>query len=159
VWRWLCGRVGDWWLLVGSLVVYRKIFAVVILGLAGAFTLSGCGVLEQAKPLPDEKRYQRINDIKDNLTLTEVGEVVIERYDHGDGVFSPSFILTEVKGEDAFNKLTKSVKKMATRPCSPLTETQTRCDVDVVEVYLWKESVDGSSVSVKITDAYNGRKV
>jgi hypothetical protein len=145
---------------MGSLVVYRKIFAVVVLGLVGAFTLSGCwmsNVIEQSQPLPDEERYQFINEAKDGLRYKEAGEVVSEQYDTADGVFAPSYFYAEVKGEDAFDLLTARARELATRQCDALSPTQTRCSSGQVDIRLTRESTEDLFVTVEVIDGDSGR--
>ena len=145
---------------MSSSVGHKKTFAMATLGLVGAFTLSGCGwsnAVEQFTPLPDEQRYSRVNDVRDNLGYSEAGEVLTARYDHGDGVFSPSFFQAGIEGDEAFSILTERAKTLTPDQCETLSETQTRCFVGVVSIEIWDESYNGY-VLLRITDSSNGRE-
>ena len=137
--------------------VFKKVVVAIIVGLIGVSTLGGCGVLEQAKPLPDKERYQFINEVKDGLHYTEAGEVVSEQYDTADGVFAPSCFYAEVKGEDAFDLLTGKTEELATRQCDALSPTQTKCSSGQVDIKLTRDSSEDLFVTVEVIDAYSGR--
>ena len=137
--------------------VFKKVVVAITLGLIGVSTLGGCGVLEQAKPLPDKERYQFINEVKDGLRYKEAGEVVSEQYDSADGVFAPSYFRAEVKGEDAFDFLTVRAEELATRQCDTLTSTQTRCSSGQVDIRLTRDSSEDLFVTVEVIDGDSGR--
>lgn len=137
--------------------VFKKVVVAIIVGLIGVSTLGGCGVLEQAKPLPDKERYQFINEVKDGLRYKEAGEVVSEQYDTADGVFAPSYFYAEVKSEDAFDFLTARAEELATRQCDALSPTKTKCSSGQVDIKLTRDSSEDLFVTVEVIDAYSGR--
>jgi hypothetical protein len=142
---------------MGSVSMFRKVAVATAVGLGGVLVLSGCGVLEQAKPLPDKERYQFINEVKDGLRYTEAGEVVSEQYDSADGVFAPSYFRAEVKGEDAFDFLTARAEELATRQCDALSPTKTKCSSGQVDIKLTRDSSEDLFVTVEVIDADSGR--
>jgi hypothetical protein len=133
----------------------RKVLAVIAMSLSGLFLLSACnsGLL----PLPDKKRYQYINEVKDDLGYDTIDGVVDDRYDTGDGVFSPSFFRAELESPEAFDTLTKRVQTLSDVKCAALSPTQTRCDIEQVEVQITKNDSGNDSVTLEITDVFNGR--
>jgi len=142
---------------IGSVSMFQKVAIATAVGLGGVLVLSGCGVLEQAKPLPDKERYQFINEVKDGLRYKEAGEIVSEQYDTADGVFAPSYFYAEVKSEDAFDLLTGKAEELATRQCDALSPTQTRCSSGQVNIQITRETTEDLSVILEIVDAYSGR--
>jgi len=126
----------------------------IIIGLGGMLVLSGC---TQLSSLPNEERYQYINQVKDELDYAATGQIIKEQYDSGDGVFSPSFFYVEVEGPATFDRLTETSKELATRQCNLLADIQTKCDVGQVSILISRDSIEDTSITLKITDASNGR--
>jgi hypothetical protein len=58
----------------------NKSVVTLAIGIGGLFLFNGCAGLS---PLPDEERYQFINQVKDGLDYASAGEVIEERYDNG----------------------------------------------------------------------------
>jgi len=122
------------------------------MGLGGMLVLSGC---TQLSSLPDEERYQYINQVKEDLNYSETGEVISERYDNGDGVFSPSFFYSELEGDTSFNLLTQKLQTLSNVNCETLVTEQTRCSVERIEVKITK--IDVKTTALQITDSSDGR--
>jgi len=139
---------------MGSVSMFRKVAIATAVGLGGVLVLSGCA---QLTSLPDEERYQYINQVKDDLGYADTGKVVREQYDTGDGVFSPSFFYTEIEGPTTFDRLTETSQELATQQCNLLVDIQTRCDVGQVSILISRDSLEDTSITLKITDASNGR--
>lgn len=133
--------------------VQKKILSFFIV-LVGAGVLSGCA---QLRALPDEERYQFINQVKDDLDYSSAGNIVSERYDEGDGVFSPSFFLANVEGPGAFSILQQRVQSLPGAECQLVRDTQTRCQVGQIDVSIYRNESKMNMVTLNITDAYNGR--
>lgn len=66
-----------------------------------------------ASPLPDEKRYQFINEIKDELDYASSGKVTKERYDNNNGVLAPSSFYAEIEGPETFGTLSRRLQGVA----------------------------------------------
>lgn len=126
-----------------------------VLALSMLFILNGCGLM----PLPDEYRYSQINQIKDDLNLSSIGEMSSERYDSGDGVSSASFLEVELQGNKVFEKLAKRVTNLPNSKCDTAAIAQIRCRVSYLSVDLVKANNSSYEAAiVRITDDFSGRK-
>jgi hypothetical protein len=132
----------------------NKSVVTLAIGIGGLLLFNGCAGLS---PLPDEKRYQFINQVKDGLDYASAGEVIEERYDNGDGVFSPSSFYVEVKGDKAFTILSERLQSLPNVDCSTLVSEQSRCNVGQAYVTISNFAESGNVTSVDISDSSSGR--
>lgn len=107
--------------------------------------------------LPHEQRYRYIDEVAELLDYHSAGEVLLERYDKGDGAFSPSFRYVELESPKAFEVLTARTKSLKNVTCTALSETGTRCDFGQVDIEIYRESITSNKVNLKIIDRYSGR--
>ena len=131
----------------------RKIKGAIAIAVMALF-LSGCG---QLKALPDEQRYQFINQVKNELDLASAAEIASESYDNGDGVFSPSVYQAELKGDTAYLKLKERIVNLSEVKDCITDEIQTTCRRGQADIFLGKSRESSGKVFLKITDKYNGR--
>lgn len=87
----------------------RKIMGVSLIALIGVTSLTGCNVIKDLKPLPDEQRYHYIDRVLSDIDYQNIGEVTFEEKDNGDGVFAPSYKRIGIKGSDVFEKIAKKL--------------------------------------------------
>jgi hypothetical protein len=128
----------------------KRVAATLAIGIGGILLLSSCA-------LPNQERYQLIDETKENLDYKNTGKVKKERYDNGDGVSSPSFFLAEIEGLNTFETLTAKVKALPNVNCSTLAEEQTRCKVGQLDVYITQLSPENNIIQLQILDRYSGR--
>lgn len=107
--------------------------------------------------LPHEQRYKYIDEASELLDYHSAGEVLLERYDRGDGAFSPSFRYVELESSKAFDVLTARTKSLKNVTCTALYETGTRCYTGQVNIEIHRESITSSKVKLQIIDVYSGR--
>lgn len=134
----------------------KKTLMAGVVTLASIAVLSGCGY-SQLRPLPDKERYAKINAIKNELDYKSAGKVEKEKYDNGDGVFSPSYFQADIVGETTFNVLTKRLENLSNVKCFTTISTGYACDVRGISVMIARKSEAASNVFLKITDSDNGR--
>ena len=130
----------------------KQVAVAATIGLGGMLVLSGC---EQLSSLPDEERYKYVNQVKEDLDYASSGEISRERYDTGDGVFSPSFFYSELEGDTSFDILTQRLQSLPDVDCEALVTEQSRCYIGRVEVKITRIGV--SKTALQITDSSNGR--
>lgn len=119
-----------------------------------ALSLSGCGDL---RSLPDEERYQFINQVKDGVDLPSAGEIITQSYDNGDGVFSPSVYQAQLKGDTTYQKLKERIVTLSDVKDCITDETETNCKRGHVDIFVGKSRESSGKVFLRITDKYNGR--
>jgi hypothetical protein len=148
-------RKRKWITIIVTVVVLSVIGGLIALSLSFSSWLLNSGFI----PLPDEERYQYIDEIKDKLDYESSGEVLKARYDNGDGVFSPSFFMAEVESAEAYAILTERTQSLPNVTCSLTLPIQTRCDVEGVVIQITNvDSNHPKSVILEITDTSNGRR-
>lgn len=134
----------------------KKALLAGVITLTSIAVLSGCGY-SQLRPLPDKERYAKINAIKDELDYKSAGTVKQEKYDNGDGVFSPSYAQIKLQGADTFTTLADRIENLSGVKCFTTISTGYACDVHGISVTLARKTDTSSNVSLKITDSMNGR--
>lgn len=107
--------------------------------------------------LPHEQRYKYIDEASELLDYHSAGEILLERYDRGDGAFSPSFRYVEIESSKAFDVLTARTKSLKNVTCTALMEDQTRCYAVKVDIEVYRELSSPNKVKLIITDVYSGR--
>lgn len=136
---------------------YKAFLSLFSLTMGGILLLSGCSLL----PLPDRLRYQRINNVVEQIDYKKSGDVLEERYDTGDGVFSPSFFLVKLHGEiETYESLKADILKIKDVDC-PTNDPvrQVRCRLGQVDIYLnFNTSESPPHIILKVTDVYSGRE-
>jgi hypothetical protein len=131
----------------------RRTIMVLALTLSGMTLLSGCGGGFTA--LPDEERYQYVNEIKDAVDLGTVGEVTLGGYDTGDGVFSPSHYTVRIEGDTtSFTTLKERVADLPGVECRD-AGNQISCHLGQADIVVTK--ITEKAVVISITDVYGGR--
>jgi len=119
--------------------------------------LSGCTLGKGLTPLPDKERYHFINEVKDDLDYKSSGKVISERYDKGDGVFSPSFFKAEIIGEKSFTILSDKLKNRSDSKCAYLGTNQTRCSLGQVDITIARKDASARKIIFEVTDIHSGR--
>ena len=124
--------------------------------MGGILLLSGCSLL----PLPDHLRYKRINDVVEQVDYKSIGTILVERYDNGDGVFSPSFFLVEINGElEEYELLESELLKVKNIDCYNIDEGYADCEVGQVQIQARLIDEEGKTyINLVITDVYGGRE-
>jgi hypothetical protein len=135
---------------MSKFAVQRMTFVLAILGLT--VILGGC---TQLSSLPDEERYQYINQTKNKIDYASAGEVIDEGYDNGDGVFESSGFYAKVEGTDSFESLTNQVKMLPDVTCQTFVDSQTRCRLDRVSIEINKNP--SGITDLYLIDSSNGR--
>jgi len=135
---------------MSKIAVQRMMFILAILGLT--VSLGGC---TQLSSLPDEERYQYINQAKSKIDYASAGEVTDEGYDNGDGVFESSGFYAKIEGTDAFESLTNQVKMLPDITCQTLVDSQTRCKLDRISIEINKKP--SGTTDLYLIDSSNGR--
>lgn len=133
----------------------RKITAVTFISLI-ALSLSGCKSAG-LYALPDQERYQYIHAIRDELKISEAGEVISEEYDNADGVFGQSFLRIRVKGVEAFRTLSQNASNIEDAVCDLRPTDVSSCSVGREIKISIKEDSSNSSL-ITIYDFFNGKR-
>jgi hypothetical protein len=139
---------------VDALSRQKRIVSAIAVGLGGLFLLSGCG---QYAPLPDEERYQYINQVKDDLDYEDSGKVLKSEYDKGDGVFSPSVFYAEIQGSETYSTLSNELQNLPEVKCDAASAEQTRCSIGQADVTITKLDGLDNIVALRILDSFSGR--
>jgi hypothetical protein len=134
----------------------KRISLTIILALISSILLSGCG--ESLSALPDEQRYKRINAVVDTIDLETAGKVEISRYDTGDGVFSPSFYLAYIDGENSYDELKKQIEAIPNIKCYEVESFQLTCTLPKVDISLKRETDTATTSHLVVQDVYGGRE-
>jgi Na+-transporting NADH:ubiquinone oxidoreductase subunit NqrC len=134
----------------------KRISLTIILALISSTLLSGCG--ESLSALPDEQRYKRINAVIDVIDLESAGQVKISRYDTGDGVFSPSFYLAYVDGENSYDNLKKQIQIIPDTKCNEVQTIQLSCTLPNIDISLTRETNEATETRLQVQDIYGGRE-
>lgn len=130
-----------------------------IIGLLGVGTILLTGLTSCA--LPDEQRYHYIDKVLSDIDYQNIGTIISEEKDNGDGVFAPSFKRIMYKSPETFEKI---AKKLAEPDDTNIYED---CEYRNSEQEQMKCSYYGNSVSVvknetttflQITDSTSGKK-
>jgi hypothetical protein len=150
----------------------RRLATVLALGAGGMLLLSGCTNIDSFIPLPEEQRYQLINQIKDEIDYKDAGEIIEERYYDGGGVLAESGFRLEAKGNGTFKALSDEVLDLPNIECTHESNFQTLCSlkgiyVEVTTDYLtvWDSNIHefthptnpNSPVILSIRDGTNGK--
>ena len=141
----------------GNPSMKRKI-GILLLLISGIFLFTGC-IFQELSPLPDSERYKRINEVVDSLEIDEAGKITFQKYDTGDGVFSPSFVYFQIEGKYSFKNLTRKLQSVPEIECSLIIETQVKCSVKQVNIEITRDDKKVNSLThLKIIDITNGKK-
>lgn len=135
----------------------RKIGFLLVL-ISGIFLFTGC-IFQELTPLPDSKRYERINEVVDLLKIDEAGKITSQKYDTGDGVFSPSFFYSQIEGENSFKYLTRKLQSVPDVECSLVIEIQVKCSLKQVDIEITRDDKKANSLThLKIIDVTSGKE-
>jgi hypothetical protein len=131
----------------------KRTIMVLALALSGMTLLSGCGGGFTA--LPDEERYQHINEVKDSVDLDTIGEVTQGGYDAGDGVFSPSHYRVRIEGDTtSFITLKERVTNLPGAECRD-AGNQISCKLGQADILVTKKTE--KALQFEVVDVYSGR--
>jgi hypothetical protein len=134
----------------------KRTIMVLALALSGITLLSGCGITSLV-PLPDEERYQYINEVVDIVEPTSSGEVIKNGKDAGDGVFSPSSRWLILAGIEPFDVLSERIQKIPNIDCQYLGKEEIRCRYGRTDVSVTKNFPNEGETYFKVLDTSNGR--
>lgn len=112
-------------------------------------------------PLPDHLRYKRINAVVNEIDYQKSGEVLNERYDSGDGVFSPSFFRVDISGDvGTYDFLKKEILKIENITCDGFNgEGYMNCKLGEIDIDInLNNEKNNPSVTLVVTDVYGGRE-
>lgn len=133
----------------------KKLFLAVFITM-GVLLLSGCNI-KGITPLPYEERYQYIHQAREALHFETAGEIEKETYDTGDGVFTSSYLITEVKGEQAYTLLKDRLKTVSGPGCEETkNDYLIECFIGQVTVEIGEYSSEATYIKIK--DRYSGRE-
>jgi hypothetical protein len=135
----------------------RRVASALVIGVGGMILFSSCSTLSQFRSLPDEERYQYINQVKEDLDYKSAGEVIKEEYDNNDGIVSPSVFLADLKGEKTFTTLSDRLQALPEVKCDAASDRQTICHIGQADITITKIDESNNLVNLKILDSYSGR--
>jgi len=134
----------------------KRAIMVLALALSGTALLSGCGGGFTA--LPDEERYQYINEAKDIAEPESAGKITTGGYDTGDGIFSPSSYRVTIEGKDTYNILKERLKKAPDNGCQESADmTYVSCEIKQADSKITRETVNATRTRFEIVDTMSGR--
>lgn len=128
-----------------------------IIGLSGIVILLAFGMAScDMRSLPHNKRYQYIDQVLEDVDYKNVGEIVEETIDDGDGIFAPSYKEIYYKEKSSFYKISNQLKEFNFSSCSG-GDTQTNCAYGrtTISVLTIDENDRGTYLTVR--DSSNGR--
>lgn len=130
-----------------------KIVGIVGASLLLATSLSGC----MPKPLPDEERYQYIDNVLKTIDYQTVGNIVEEEVDDGDGILSPSYKIIRYGNSGAFEELEKRLKSSSDTCRGNREIGQINCSYPRVNVDAFYSKKTNIESYIYITDGSSGR--
>lgn len=135
-------------------IFYRKKFFFILTSLfLISATLTSCAV-------PKAQRYKNIEAVKEQIDYKNLGTILKEEYDTGDGVFSPSYFKVIISGDaDTFEELEHQFRSIKYSSCTGGGESlYLQCNVATVSVNLaGGNNSPETEVTFQITDSMNGR--
>lgn len=137
------------------MITVKKILGIGIISLS-ALSLSGCGLI----PLPTEQRYQKVDQLWEELEISSIGTVLSDTYGGGDGTFGQSTRDTEVQGVDSFTLLEDKLLSIKGINCNTAS-SPAKCSLkgEVISVYFSEnDEVAPPIVSIRISDSSNGKR-
>ncbi len=123
------------------------------MSLALSASLSGC----LPKPLPDEERYQYINNVLETIDYQTVGDIVEEEIDDGDGILSPSYKIIRYGNDGSFEELEKRLKASSDTCKGDRKIGQINCSYPHVNVDVFHSGKPNIESYIYITDSSSGR--
>jgi hypothetical protein len=134
----------------------KRTLMILALALSGMTLLSGCG--SGLTALPDEERYQYINEVKDIADPESAGKITTGGYDTGDGVFSPSSYRVTIEGKDTYNILKERLKEAPENGCQEAADTTyISCKIKQADIKITRKTIDATETKFEIVDTMGGR--
>ncbi len=135
----------------------NRIIGSISMSLLLTAALSGCGF----RALPDEERYQYIDNVLETIDYKTVGNIVEEKIDDGDGILSPSYKKVYYGSDGSFKELEKRLK-IGSDTCKGNQEIgQITCSYPYVSVRVfYNKNINtglGFESVIFITDSSSGR--
>lgn len=134
--------------------IFKPLFAILALVISSSLVLTSCSLR-----LPEHLRYKKINEVVEQVDYKSIGKISIERYDRGDGVFSPSFFFVKIEGGlPEYELLEAEILKVKNIDCYNVHEGYADCKIGVVDVEarLINED-DKTHIMFVVTDIFGGR--
>jgi hypothetical protein len=131
---------------------------VIGMGLGEILLFSSCVFLPSGvNTLPNEERYQYINQVKNNLNYESSGKVITKEYDNTQGIVSPSYFYAEIKGKQTFTILSDRLQTLPNVKCNLISDEQSKCSIGQVDITITKVEITEDVVSLQILDSFSGR--
>ena len=134
--------------------IFKPLSVALVFIISSAFLLTSCSLR-----LPDHLRYKKINDVVEQVDYKSIGHISIERYDNGDGVFSPSFFYVQIEGNmPEYTSLELEILKVKNIDCYNVHKGYADCKVGVVDIEARLIDEDNKPyIMLFVTDVYGGR--
>lgn len=134
----------------------KKILGIGLISIS-ALSLSGC---EGLLPLPDEQRYQNVDELWEELEISSIGTVLSDTYGGGDGTFGQSTRNAEIQGVDSLSLLEAKLLSIEDIDCNTgSSPAQCYLPGGIVSIdFSENDELDPPVVSIRISDSSNGKE-